>query len=218
MDYIELARAKAEKYGLDPGIFERMIRQESQFNPDAVSERGAQGIAQIMPKTGKKPGYGVTPIDDPFDADTSLEFAAQYMAAMLRKYDGDYGLALSAYNAGPGATDEAGGVAQNDETRGYLAKIMPSDEIPENYITTPDARAQVLASLDNPAAEDPRSEAVRKLLARKNKSEGIQSLLMKQFSDAIAPPAAAQTEAPRMQRGTKSNALDRLGIKSLVGN
>jgi soluble lytic murein transglycosylase-like protein len=43
MDYIELARSKAEKYGLDPGIFERMIRQESQFNPDAVSERGGAG-------------------------------------------------------------------------------------------------------------------------------------------------------------------------------
>lgn len=218
MDYIELVRAKAEKYGLDPGIFERMIRQESQFNPDAVSERGAQGIAQIMPKTGKKPGYGVTPIDDPFDADTSLEFAAQYMAAMLRKYDGDYGLALSAYNAGPGATDEAGGVAQNKETIPYLAKIMPSDEIPENYITTPDARAQVLASLDNPTAEDPRSEAVRKLLARKKKSEGIRSLAMDQFSQALAPEETVQMEAPGLQRGTKSNALDRLGIKSLVGN
>ena len=218
MDYIELARAKAEKYGLDPGIFERMIRQESQFNPDAVSERGAQGIAQIMPKTGKKPGYGVTPIDDPFDADTSLEFAAQYMAAMLRKYDGDYGLALSAYNAGPGATDEAGGVAQNKETRGYLAKIMPSDEIPENYITTPDARAQVLASLDNPTAEDPQMEAIRKLLARKNKSEGIQSLAMGQLTNAIAPAEAVQLEAPKMQAGRKTSWADRLGITSLWGN
>ena len=217
MDYIELARSKAEKYGLDPGIFERMIRQESQFNPDAVSERGAQGIAQIMPKTGKKPGYGVTPIDDPFDADTSLEFAAQYMAAMLRKYDGDYGLALSAYNAGPGATDEAGGVAQNKETIPYLAKIMPSDEIPENYITTPDARAQVLASLDNPTAEDPRLEALRKLLSGKDKREGLLSLSMGQMQEAVNPSRGGITEVPEMEKGTTSNWADILGLSKFWG-
>jgi hypothetical protein len=217
MDYIELARSKAEKYGLDPGIFERMIRQESQFNPDAVSERGAQGIAQIMPKTGKKPGYGVTPIDDPFDADTSLEFAAQYMAAMLRKYDGDYGLALSAYNAGPGATDEAGGVAQNKETLGYLTKIMPSDEIPENYITTPDARAQVLASLDNPTAEDPRLEALRKLLSGKDKREGLLSLSMGQMQEAVNPSRGGITEVPEMEKGSTSNWADILGLSKFWG-
>ena len=217
MDYIELARSKAEKYGLDPGIFERMIRQESQFDPDAVSSEGAQGIAQIMPKTGKKPGYGVTPIDDPFDADTSLEFAAQYMAAMLRKYDGDYGLALSAYNAGPGATDEAGGVAQNDETRGYLAKIMPSDEIPENYITTPDARAQVLASLDNPTAEDPRLEALRKLLSGKDKREGLLSLSMGQMQEAVNPSRGGITEVPEMEKGSTSNWADILGLSKFWG-
>jgi hypothetical protein len=124
MNYMEMAAAYATQYGLDPEIFVRQMVQESNFNPDAVSPRGARGIAQIMPETARDPGYGVTPIEDPTDPEESLRFGAEYMRAMLDRYNGDYGLALAAYNAGPGAVDKAGGIPPFRETQNYVQSIL----------------------------------------------------------------------------------------------
>lgn len=123
MNYGELAASYAREYGLDPEIFVRQMVQESGLNPDAVSPKGAVGIAQIMPDTARDPGYGVSPITDPTDPEEALRFGAQYMRAMLDKY-GDYGLALAAYNAGPGAVDKAGGIPPFQETQNYVASIL----------------------------------------------------------------------------------------------
>ena len=123
MNYGELAASYARRYGLDPEIFVRQMVQESGLNPDAVSPKGAVGIAQIMPGTARDPGYGVSPITDPTDPEEALRFGAQYMRAMLDKY-GDYGLALAAYNAGPGAVDKAGGIPPFQETQNYVASIL----------------------------------------------------------------------------------------------
>ena len=95
MNYGELAASIAREYGLNPEIFVRQMMQESGLNPDAVSPAGAVGIAQIMPATARDPGYGITPISDLRDPESSLRFGAQYMRAMLDKY-GDYGLARAA--------------------------------------------------------------------------------------------------------------------------
>jgi hypothetical protein len=123
MDYRELAMAIAREYGLDPEIFVRQMVQESGLNPDAVSSAGAVGIAQIMPDTAKDPGYGIAPISDRRDPEASLRFGAQYMRAMLDKY-GDYGKALAAYNAGPGAVDKYGGIPPFKETQNYVSVIL----------------------------------------------------------------------------------------------
>jgi hypothetical protein len=123
MNYGELAASYARRYGLDPEIFVRQMMQESGLNPDAVSPKGAVGIAQIMPGTARDPGYGVTPVTDPTDPEEALRFGAEYMRAMLDKY-GDYGLALAAYNAGPGAVDKAGGIPPFQETQNYVASIL----------------------------------------------------------------------------------------------
>ena len=124
MDYAGLAASYARKYGIDPEIFVRQMVQESGLNPDAVSPAGALGIAQIMPKTAKDPGYGVAPVSDPTDPEESLRFGAEYMRAMLDRYEGDYGKALAAYNAGPGAVDKAGGVPPYRETQNYVSTIL----------------------------------------------------------------------------------------------
>lgn len=123
MDYRELAASIAREYGLDPELFVRQMVQESGLNPDAVSPAGAVGIAQIMPDTAKDPGYGIAPISDRRDPEASLRFGAQYMRAMLDKY-GDYGLALAAYNAGPGAVEEYGGIPPFRETQNYVSAIL----------------------------------------------------------------------------------------------
>jgi murein DD-endopeptidase MepM/ murein hydrolase activator NlpD len=113
-DYRKEARRAAQRYGLDPHIFERQIQQESGFNPTARSGAGAVGIAQIMPGTAK--GWGVNPLD-PI---ASLNAAAKNMASYVKKYGG-YENALRAYNAGPGAIERSKGFA---ETNAYVRTIL----------------------------------------------------------------------------------------------
>jgi hypothetical protein len=137
MDYIGMAEMMADRYGVDRNIFVRLIMKESNFNPDAVSEKGAVGLAQIMPKAAKDPGYGVKPIADRTDPETSLEYAAQYMRAMLDKFGNDYSLALAAYNAGPGKVQKYGGIPPFKETRDYVAKIMGGTGGTGEYDVTP---------------------------------------------------------------------------------
>ena len=124
MDYTDLAVSYARRYGLNPEIFVRQMMQESGMNPDAVSPKGALGIAQIMPATARNPGYGVRPIEDPTDPEEGLRFGAEFMRAMLDEFGGDYKLALSAYNAGAGAVKKYGGVPPFQETQNYVSKIL----------------------------------------------------------------------------------------------
>lgn len=130
MDYVELADYYAEQYGLDPTIFRRMIMQESGFDPEARNERsGALGIAQIMEDSARQPGFGIDPIEDRLDPEQSLRFGAQYLRAMLDRYDGDYSRALAAYNAGPGTVDQAGGIPDIAETQTYVRNILGGEDI-----------------------------------------------------------------------------------------
>ena len=127
-----LAAQMAERYGLDPEVFVRQIQQESSFNPQARNRRtGATGLGQVMAATAQDPGFGVTPLRDRLDPVENLRFSAEYMAAMLNKYDGDYRLALAAYNAGPGRVDRAGGIPGIEETQNYVAKILGGQLRPE---------------------------------------------------------------------------------------
>src|SRR5262249_55069153 len=116
-DYRAAARRAAQKYGLDPGVFERQIKQESGFNPSARSPAGAIGIAQIMPATAR--GWGV----DPTDPVAALDAAAKNMAGYVRKF-GSYKNALVAYNAGPGAV----GKSLPGETQNYIRVILGGRE------------------------------------------------------------------------------------------
>lgn len=111
------ARRAAERAGIDPDYFEAQIQAESDFNPNAGSSAGAQGIAQIMPATAR--AWGV----DPHDSKAALDAAAEHMAQYLEKYDGNIDKALAAYNAGEGAVAQHGGVPPFAETRNYIAKI-----------------------------------------------------------------------------------------------
>lgn len=116
-DYRKMARDAARRHNIDPEIFLRQIQQESNFEPNARSGAGAQGIAQIVPK--HHPGV------DPFDPAAALDYAAKWMRDLLTQF-GDYALALAAYNAGPGAVQKYGGVPPFDETQTYVRTILGS--------------------------------------------------------------------------------------------
>src|SRR5579872_508179 len=90
--------AAANKYGVDPALLAGLVKQESNFNPNAQSGVGAKGLAQLMDATAQ--GLGVT---NSFDPTQSLDGAAKFLSGLLKEFHGDQSLALAAYNAGPGA-------------------------------------------------------------------------------------------------------------------
>ena len=96
----KVASQMAERYGVDSELFARLITKESNWDVDAKGNAGEIGLTQILAKTGIKPGFGVTPIQDRSDPVENLRFGAEYLAALVRYFDGDYAKALMAYNGG----------------------------------------------------------------------------------------------------------------------
>ncbi len=120
--------AAAEKYELPPNLIAAQMAKESSNNPNAVSNKGASGLMQLMPATAQE--LGVTDIMDP---DQNIDAGAKYMRKMLDKYGGDTRLALAAYNAGPGNVDKYGGIPPFGETQDYVSKIMANLDQGEQY-------------------------------------------------------------------------------------
>ena len=106
------------RYDLSSALIEALVWQESRWRADAVSPKGAQGLAQLMPGTARELGV------DPRDPHANLEGGARYLRAQLDRFDGDLERALAAYNAGPGRVARANGVPRIRETQNYVAAIM----------------------------------------------------------------------------------------------
>ena len=115
----------AQREGLDPRLITAVIQQESAFRPYAVSQKGAQGLMQLMPATAEQFG-----VKDPFDIQENIGAGAKFLKGLLTRYTGDLSLALGAYNAGPGKVDEAGGVPAIPETTNYVREILRKLAVP----------------------------------------------------------------------------------------
>lgn len=109
----------AAKYDLSPDLIRSIIRAESNFQPQAVSAAGAQGLMQLMPETAKE--LGVT---RPFDVQQNIDGGSRYLRQMLDRFDGNLKLALAAYNAGPGAVEQYNGDVPFSETRQYVKRVL----------------------------------------------------------------------------------------------
>ena len=110
--------AAAREFGVDEAIVRAVIHAESAFNPLAVSHAGAQGLMQLMPATARR--FGVS---DSFDAEQNIRGGVQYLAWLLRRFNGNLTLAAAGYNAGEGAVDRHGGVPPYRETQHYVQRV-----------------------------------------------------------------------------------------------
>jgi soluble lytic murein transglycosylase-like protein len=113
----QLADAAADKYGLPRRLVRSVIATESDFQPRAVSPKGAIGLMQLMPATAQALGA------DPRDPVQNVDAGTRYLRYLLERYDGGLWRALAAYNAGPGAVDKYQGVPPYRETIHYIGKI-----------------------------------------------------------------------------------------------
>ncbi len=117
--YLEMARVAARAHNIPEDLFLRLVHQESRWNAQAVSHKGAIGLAQLMPGTAQLLGV------DPHDPRQNLDGGARYLRMMYDKF-GDWRLALAAYNAGPGKVEQHQGIPPYAETQNYVKVILGS--------------------------------------------------------------------------------------------
>jgi soluble lytic murein transglycosylase-like protein len=122
-----------EKAGVDPRFIHAVIKQESKYDPKAVSYVGAQGLMQMMPATAKRFG-----LKDPFDPAANVEAGTKYLKWLLERFNGDVSLALAGYNAGEGAVDKYKGVPPYGETQDYVKKIVATYGKTYHPVLSPD--------------------------------------------------------------------------------
>lgn len=117
--FLSMAKEAARRHNVPEELFARLVQQESGWNPNARSHKGALGLAQLMPSTARALGV------DPKDPYENLDGGARYLARQFREF-GSWRLALAAYNAGPQAVKKHGGVPPYKETKNYVKVIWGS--------------------------------------------------------------------------------------------
>jgi soluble lytic murein transglycosylase-like protein len=143
----ELIQTAARKYGVDADLVFSVIVAESNFNPRAISRRGARGLMQLLPSTAARLG-----VRDVFDPAQNIDAGTRYLRDLLALYQGDLVLTLAAYNAGPGAVQRYGRMPPYNETISYVRAIRKTYALRKN-------KGEANTSTKAEAKSDVKSEA-----------------------------------------------------------
>jgi membrane-bound lytic murein transglycosylase B len=108
----------AARHNVDPNLVRAVVKVESNFNPNAVSRKGAMGLMQLMPSTARQ-----LKVNNPFDPAQNVDAGVRHLKQLLESYGGDVKLTLAAYNAGAGAVARSSGVPHYAETQNYVRRI-----------------------------------------------------------------------------------------------
>jgi soluble lytic murein transglycosylase-like protein len=158
------------KHGVDPGLVRAVIKTESNFNQWAVSRKGAIGLMQLIPATGKR--YGV---ENFFDAGQNVDGGVRYLKFLLEKFNGNVDLSLAAYNAGENLVERVGRIPAIPETTDYVRKVRSI------YTRKSAGVGPVLPKPDDSAKEEPAIRAVPVVFA------AVDVRGVRHFSN-VAPP------------------------------
>ena len=141
----------ATNYGVDPGLVRAVIKTESNFNRWAVSNKGARGLMQLIPDTGRRFG-----VQDFFDPQQNVDGGVRYLKFLLEKFNGNLDLSLAAYNAGENLVERLGRIPSIPETTNYVRKIRAIYKKKSAPIVTPVvAPASMIAAADSTPAPAP---------------------------------------------------------------
>ena len=110
--------AAAARHNVDPNLVRSVVKVESNFNPNAVSRKGAMGLMQLMPSTARSLN-----VSNPFDPQQNVDAGVRHLRKLLDSYGGNVPLSLAAYNAGSGAVARSAGVPHFRETQNYVRRI-----------------------------------------------------------------------------------------------
>lgn len=108
----------ASRHNVDPNLVRALVKVESNFNPNAVSRKGAMGLMQLMPQTARQLN-----LNNPFDPEQNVDAGVRHLKRLLDSYGGDVRLSLAAYNAGAGAVARNSGIPRYAETQNYVRRI-----------------------------------------------------------------------------------------------
>lgn len=118
-DFYSMAEEKAKEHNIDPQLVRAVIKAESNWNPNAISPKGAQGLMQLMPSTASIMG-----VSNPFNPEANIDGGVRYLKYLLQKFNGNLTLALAAYNAGPKLVEKLKSVPSIPETIMYVRRVM----------------------------------------------------------------------------------------------
>ncbi len=148
----EIVEKIAARHEVEPALVDSVIRVESNFNPKAVSNKGAQGLMQLIPSTARR--FGVSNVFNPAE---NIEGGVKYLKHLMQLYNGDLRLALAAYNAGEGAVARWGGIPPYPETRNYVYQVG-------RRLGQARAKQPVTVTSAKPAVEVPAQPVIEKVV------------------------------------------------------
>ncbi|HEX3741679.1 MAG TPA: lytic transglycosylase domain-containing protein [Terriglobales bacterium] len=142
----EAINKAADRHNVDPNLVRALVKVESNFNPNAVSRKGAMGLMQLMPQTARQ-----MKLTNPFNPEENIDAGVRHLKDLLDSYGGDVRLSLAAYNAGAGAVARSAGIPHYAETRNYVKRItqLYGGSMGNNYFLPSASREPVRVQRDS---------------------------------------------------------------------